>query len=152
MLPGKDRAPRECKNTDTPQSPKVYEIRVRFAFYGGCVMGTLCFDGPRSESLPPPSHQAQQISESFNSHHSSSTLPKFRPSLLLSWKCCLLEFICFSTTNLTLPLQILERFLQANLPPNMSFSQISPSKDERILAYSIIYSIFIVFLQTLLKR
>lgn len=151
MLTGKDQAPQECKNVDPSQSPKLYEIRVCFAFYGGRYLGTLCFDGPRSESLSPPCAPARH-SKFKNSLSPITPLPP----------CLNLDHLCSSPGNLippftvsvspwpTLPPSPPQNFrkiflifpeAEVSFLPKVSFSQVTLWKEESILVHSVIYSI-----------
>lgn len=114
MPTGESQVPQECKIMDTSQNWKLNEVQVCFVLYGGCIMGTLCFNGPRPESLPPPCAPVRhgKFKNYFISHHSSVPFPRFRAFFLLSWKSDTVFYSFFVSPQLTLlcpPRRILER-------------------------------------------
>lgn len=85
----------ECKIMDTSQNLKLYEVQVCFMLYRGCIMGTLCFNGPWPASLPsscaPVRHSKFKTSFTLIIH----------PTLCLD-----LNHFCSSPGNLVLPFTV----------------------------------------------
>lgn len=95
MLTGENQVPQECKIMDTSQKLKLYEVQVCFVLYRGCIMGTLCFNGPRPESLPPPCAPAR------HGKFKNSFISIIHPPLCLD-----LDHFCSSSGNLIPPFTV----------------------------------------------